>query len=338
MIEAKCWKALSEHRVACALCRHACVLAPQQRGLCGVRVNVEGELRTLVPDVVSGVQMDPVEKKPLYHFLPGTRTFSIGSVGCNFACDFCQNYAISRLPSDTGRIAGKRVTPEFLVEEAQRLGAASIAFTYNEPTVFFELMHATAGVARTAGLPCVLVTNGYAGESCLEMLHNRIAAANVDVKSFRDTFYRTHCKARLDPVLDGVKFMRECGWWVEVTTLIIPGCNDSMEELRDIARFIRDELGSRVPWHLSRFHGAYRMSGHPATPQATMVRAWELAKGEGLDFVYVGNMGGGMGTSTFCPQCGAVCATRDGFRTRLSAVGGVCPSCGAALPGVWKQA
>lgn len=336
-MRAKCWKVLPEKRVACELCRHGCVLAPQKRGLCGVRMNAGGELHTLLPDVVSSVQMDPMEKKPLYHFLPGTQTFSIGSVGCNFACDFCQNYAISRLPADTGRIAGRRVKPEFLVEEASRRGAASLAFTYNEPTVFFELVHATTGLAQSAGLPCVLVTNGYAGEACLELLHNRIVAANVDLKSFQDKFYRTHCKAHLAPVLDGLKFMRRNGWWLEVTTLIIPGCNDSDGELQDIARFIRDELGPEVPWHVSRFHGAYRMREHPSTPQATMTRAWELGRAEGLRFVYVGNMGGGMGTSTFCPHCSAICISRNGFRTEVSAVGGRCPSCGEMLPGIWER-
>lgn len=291
---------------------------------------------TLVGDRVASASLDPIEKKPLYHFFPGSKTYSFGTVGCNFACAFCQNHGISRLPADEGKVGGKHVTPDMLVQEAQRHGAHSVSFTYNEPTIFFELMYETAGIALSRGLQTVLVSNGFQSDECLSALYQRIHAANIDLKSFREDFYRRHCKARLAPVLDNLKAMVDMGWWVEVTTLVIPGLNDSAEELRDMARFIRDELGAHVPWHLSRFHGAYRMQKHPQTPVETLMQAWRSGREEGLHHVYVGNIGGGVGAATLCPECHKVCVERQNFTSQVALKKGLCPHCGHAVAGQWR--
>ena len=335
-VRAKLWQALDRQRVQCQLCCHQCVLLPGKQGLCGVRYNRQGELMTLVGDMVASVNMDPVEKKPLYHYRPGSKTYSLGTVGCNLSCAFCQNHAISRSPVDEGTVTGKRVTPELLVHEAQRHGAGSVSFTYNEPTVFFELMYETAGIALSRGLDTVMVSNGFQSESCLAALYPRIRAANIDLKSFREDFYQKRCKARLAPVLDNLKTMVQAGWWVEVTTLVIPGCNDSDEELRDIARFIRQELGPDVPWHISRFHGAYRMLQHPDTPVELLHKAWRIGRNEGLHYVYTGNVSGGPTTATYCPQCNAACVRRAGFTSEVLLKGKACPQCGAVIAGVWE--
>lgn len=332
----KFWEALSQHKVRCTLCPHTCQLDPGQKGLCGVRLNNNGSLRSMVSDAVAAVNVDPVEKKPLNHYLPGTRTYSIGTEGCNLACAFCQNYSISRRPADTGVVHGKRTTAEILVGEARRTDCDSISFTYNEPTVFYELMYETAGFAQAHGLSSILVSNGYMGREALEGLFRHIKAANIDLKSFRDSFYRKHCKASLTPVLDNLKLIKKLGWWLEVTTLVIPGRNDSPEELTDIANFICNELGCDVPWHISRFHGAYQWQQVPSTPLATLEHAWDIGRQVGLNYVYVGNAGNGAATSTWCPRCQAVCVSRTNFRSKVFLHKGCCPVCGAAIAGVWR--
>lgn len=329
------WEPGKNGSVRCLLCPHSCRLAPGATGICGARFNRKGEMRSLVENVVSSVQMDPVEKKPLYHFLPGTKTFSVGSVGCNFSCRFCQNFHISVIPP-SGVVNGKRVAPEHLVDLAVRNHAKSMAFTYNEPTVFFELVYNTAAVARLHKLPVILVSNGYMGEDALTGLHNRVQAANVDLKSFSDRFYRDYCGARLQPVLDNLKRIRTLGWWLEVTTLLIPGVNDSEAEVRDCASFICKELGPDTPWHLSAFHGAYRMADHPASTLAQLETAWRIGKGEGLRHVYMGNMTSAVGANTYCPDCGELVVERRGFETLMAAEGGTCPKCGQVIAGVWQ--
>lgn len=325
------------NKARCEACSHFCVLVPGAKGRCGVRVNKGGRLHSLVRNKVSVAHMDPVEKKPLYHYRPGTKTFSVGSAGCNFSCPFCQNFEISRSPVDLGTIQGKDVAYESLVREAEKQKARSIAFTYNEPTMSYELIYETAGLAAVQGLDCLLVSNGFQSPECLTGLYRRIRAANIDLKSFREKFYHDLCGARLAPVLENLKSMVQAGWWVEITTLVIPGLNDSDEELRDIARFIRDELGAHVPWHLSRFHGAYRMASHSPTPLPTLERAWCAGREEGLRYVYTGNVSGGLGTATFCPACNAICVERRGYASTvyLNAKEGTCSKCGQVIPGIW---
>ena len=277
----------------------------------------------------------PGGKKPLYHFLPGSKTFSVGSAGCNFQCRFCQNHLIARVPPD-GVTPGRRIAPDKLARLAEERHARSMAFTYNEPTVFFEQIYETAGLAQAVGLRVILVSNGFMGEDFLRLLRNRVDAINVDLKSFSDDFYRDYCGGRLQPVLDNLKVIRGMGWWLEVTTLIIPGCNDSDAELRDMAAFVRDELGPDTPWHLSAFHGAYRMAGRPSTPLSRLEDAWSIGREAGLHFVYIGNAATTMGGTTFCPSCGAPAIERRGWQTRRLGGPGRCLACKAALPGVWK--
>ncbi|ADP87032.1 AmmeMemoRadiSam system radical SAM enzyme [Nitratidesulfovibrio vulgaris] len=343
---ASLWKPLSQQRVHCRLCSHYCIVPEGRSGRCGVRHNKGGTLYTLVHDRVAALHVDPVEKKPLFHYLPGTATLSLGTVGCNFTCGFCQNWSLSTAAHDDGvsspttvtyvpprSIPGHQVTPQVLVEEAVSCGAASIAFTYSEPTVFYELMAGTADLALASGLGTIMVSNGYQSRRCLEALRPRIKAANIDLKAFSDRFYRDVCGARLAPVLDNLKRMVGFGWWVEVTTLVIPGLNDSDDELAAIARFIHDELGAHVPWHISRFHPAHELGHLPPTPLETLERAWKIGRASGLHFVYLGNLPGHTSESTFCPGCGTLFAERFGYRTQLPN-GPECPRCGAHIPGV----
>ncbi|MGJ3523522.1 AmmeMemoRadiSam system radical SAM enzyme [Nitratidesulfovibrio sp. D1] len=354
-------------RVQCRLCSHYCVIPAGGSGRCGVRVNRPdmsgpdmpgpdvsgpdtrgpdmpgpdappgtapvGRLFTLVGDNVAAVNLDPVEKKPLFHFMPGTLTYSFGTMGCNLSCGFCQNWSLSRPPAEEGIVRGQRTTPARLVAEARASGAASVSFTYSEPTIFFELMSDTADAARAAGLAAIMVSNGFQSPECLSELEHRIDAANIDLKAFTERFYAEQCGARLKPVLHTLRTIARMGWWLEVTTLLIPGLNDDPAEMRDMARFIRDELGPGVPWHLSRFHPAYRLTDRPPTPPATLERAWKIGREEGLHFVYLGNMPGHPAESTHCPACGALFARREGFHTHLPA-SSRCARCGAAVPGV----
>ena len=329
------WDSQPDGSVVCRLCAHRCRLRKGAKGICGVRVNLRGELVSLVSRVVTAVGMDPVEKKPLYHFLPGSQIFSVGSAGCNFSCKFCQNSSIAHVP-ENGIVPGKRAAPEDLLALALNNHAQSMAFTYNEPTVFFELLYETAGIAAKKGIRSVLVTNGYMSKDCLSALSRCICAANVDLKSFSEDFYRKYCGAHLQPVLENLKAIKKLGWWLEVTTLVIPGVNDSPAELADLAAFIRDELGPETPWHVSGFHGAHLMANHPDTPLATLEASRNIGRQAGLQHVYIGNARSALGSNTFCPSCGAVVIERDVYATRLHGVGGKCPSCGEQIPGVWK--
>ncbi len=320
----------------CGLCFRGCLLPEGGRGFCGVRVNRGGELRTLVGDSVVSLALDPVEKKPLYHFLPGTLTLSMGTMGCNFACAFCQNHRISRQAADGGRLEpGTPVTPESLTSFALSRGVPSLSFTYNEPTVCWELMAPTAALAAERGLRTVMVTNGAMSAACLRTLEKTVHAANVDLKAWNPAFYRDVCRGSRDAVLDSLRAMRSFGWWLEVTTLVIPGLNDGEAELRAIAAFIRDDLGPDTPWHVSAFFPTYRMTDRPPTDPAAVHAACLAGRDEGLRFVYGGNVRADDDARTLCPHCGAVCMRRSGFRL-LEHHDGVCPACGRALPGVWS--
>lgn len=326
----------ADHRVRCTLCAHRCRIVAGARGICGVRENREGILRSLVYGRVIAENVDPIEKKPLFHFLPGSRSFSIAAAGCNFSCAFCQNHEISQLPRDEARIAGRERTPDQIVEAARRSGCHSIAYTYTEPTVYFEFAWDTAGIAREQGLKNVFITNGFMTAEALDLLGPRLDAANVDLKSFRDDFYKMQCGAGLQPVLDSLRRMKETGVWVEVTTLLIPGLNDTEEELGDLAGFIVS-LGAETPWHISRFHPRYRMTDTPPTPAASIHRAAEIGKSAGLMYVYSGNLPGDEGENTRCARCGDLLIGRYGFAVeRLDLKGSACPVCGATLHGIFR--
>jgi pyruvate formate lyase activating enzyme len=321
--------------VRCMLCAHRCRIAPGGRGVCGVRENREGILTSLVSRTVAAAQCDPIEKKPFFHFLPGSRSFSIAAAGCNFRCTFCQNHEISQMPREEGRIAGRELAPATIVELAIGSGSRSIAYTYTEPTVYFELAYETAGIAREEGLKNVLVTNGYMTPEMLRLFAPRLDAANVDLKAFSDAFYGERCGARLLPVLATLREMKALGIWVEVTTLLIPGLNDGGEELRELAGFLCS-LGAETPWHISRFHPRYRMTETPPTPAASIHRAIQIGKSAGLRYVYSGNIPGDAGEDTSCARCGHLLIGRCGFEVkRLDLEGSACPRCGQPLDGIF---
>lgn len=315
--------------VQCLLCAHFCNIAPGTRGRCGVRENRDGTLISLSSRRVTALQLDPVEKKPLFHFLPGTTTLSVGAPGCNFRCAFCQNWGLSQ-PSSPNSIRGENIDPAQMIEMALSSGVASMAYTYSEPTIFFELMTETAELALNANLKNIMVSNGFQSRQCLDALQYLIQAANIDLKSMRYDFYRDFCRARLRPILENLVRMRKMGWHLEVTTLVIPGLNDSDRELTDIARFLRTELGEDTPWHVSRFHPAYQLNHLPPTPPETLLRAVDIGRSEGLFFVFAGNMRS-QWQNTVC-SCGTTLIKRDGFKVLESTlVNGACPQCGRKI-------
>lgn len=326
------WRPLEDATLQCLLCAHFCRIEDGGRGQCGVRENRGGKLFTLSHDRVAALNLDPVEKKPLFHFLPGTTTLSLGTQGCNLACLFCQNASLSQPPRLGAAPQGNHIPPQEIVRLARKSKAASVAYTYSEPTIFFELMRETAILAREEGLANIMVSNGFQSPQCLDELKNLIQAANVDLKSFRDEFYRDICSARLGPVLKNLAHMKKLDWHLEVTSLVIPEINDSDRELTDIARFVRDELGRDTPWHVSRFHPCHQMLEHRPTPLDTLKRAYDIGRGEGLHHVFVGNVPNSGLENTFCPGCGQMVVERSGFtilRDRL--LRGACPGCGQVI-------
>lgn len=337
MKEAMLYEKLADGRVHCSLCAHRCTIAEGKRGVCQVRENREGTLYTLVYGRTISQHVDPVEKKPLHHFYPGSTAYSIATVGCNFRCRWCQNWEISQMVREQHLIMGEPASPEGIVASARRAGSRSIAYTYTEPTVFFEYTYDIARLAHEAGIANVYVTNGYMTEEMLEFFHPYLDAANVDLKAFRDETYREYAGARLQPVLDSLKKMKQLGIWVEVTTLIVPGVNDDPAELRDAARFVAQELGVETPWHISRFYPAYRMGDTPPTPISTLQQAYEIGLEEGLRYVYVGNVPGE--SNTHCHACGRLLIRRSGFWVLEDHISptGRCPDCGTLAAGVWGE-
>jgi len=328
---------LDDERVQCYLCAHRCRIAEGKRGVCYVRENRGGTLYTLVYGRTISQHVDPIEKKPLAHFYPGTRAYSIATVGCNFRCEWCQNASISQMPRERQFIMGEEASPEEIVAAAKETGCRSIAYTYTEPTIFFEYAYDTAKLAHQGDIANVFVTNGFMTSGPGEMLDTidpYLDAANVDLKAFRDETYRKFVGARLQPVLDSLKKMKELGVWLEVTTLIVPGINDDEEELRDAARFVAGELGPETPWHISRFYPGYQMTNRSPTPLTTLERAQEIGEEEGLRYIYVGNIPGEANTK--CHDCGELLIRRSGYRIldNRIASGGVCPNCGTEVAGV----
>jgi pyruvate formate lyase activating enzyme len=322
-------------KVRCGLCPHRCLIHSGKTGKCGVRKNSGGTLYSLVYGRVIAAHIDPIEKKPLFHVEPGSLSFSVATVGCNLTCAHCQNADISQMPRDHHVIQGHDLPPEEAVRMALEGNCSSISYTYTEPTVYFEYACDTAAIASEAGLRNIFVTNGYTSPQALRKIAPLLTAANVDLKAFRDDFYRKICGARLAPVLETLKLYRELGIWLEVTTLIIPGENDSEAELGEIAAFIAEELGAHVPWHVSAFHPAYHLTDHPRTPAQTLRKACRIGRDAGLRYVYEGNIPG-EGEDTSCPACSATVVTRSSFRVIENLLrDGCCPECGAAVEGIW---
>ena len=331
------WEKKESNKVRCFLCAHGCIISPGKRGICGVRENRNGELYSLVYGLLIAQNVDPIEKKPLFHVYPGSLSYSIATVGCNFKCSFCQNADISQSVVDHGRISGREVSAQTVVESARNAKCKSIAYTYTEPTVFFEYALDVSRLSVNEDIINVFVSNGYMTFECLELMAPYLAAANVDLKSFQDAYYKNECKARLQPVLDSLKKMKELGIWLEVTTLLIPGLNDTDQELKDIARFICD-LGPETPWHISRFYPTYKLMNVPPTPTESVRKAREIGLAEGLQFVYTGNLPGDEGEKTFCPGCDSLLIDRAGYTIRKNnLVNAACPDCKRIVPGIGME-
>jgi pyruvate formate lyase activating enzyme len=320
--------------VRCHACHHRCVIRESRVGVCGVRANRAGSLVSLVYGEAVVAHAEAIEKKPFFHVLPGTTSFSIATRGCNFHCAFCQNWEIAQAPRERIRPAAEPLPPADVVRIAQTVGARSIAYTYVEPTVFLEYALDTARLAHLDGLANVFVTNGYETPEALELLAPVLDAANVDLKGFNAGFYRSACGARLEHVLESLVEMRRLGIWVEVTTLVVPGANDDAHELAAAAEWIGTNLGPETPWHVSRFFPAHRMSDAAATPIDTLRRTVTAGRSVGLRHVYLGNAGEADETDTRCARCNRVVVQREG--SRIGTVGlwrGRCPDCGAPLAG-----
>lgn len=334
MREASLYRPSAGDYVDCYLCEFHCHIADGNRGVCGVRENRGGKLYTLVWGKLIAEHIDPIEKKPLFQFQPASRSYSIATVGCNFRCLHCQNSEISQAPRETKEIFGEEAAPEEVVNEAYETGCSSISYTYTEPTIFFEYAKDVGVLAKEKGLKNVFVTNGYMTTECLDELKGVLDAANVDVKAFSESFYKKVCGAKLAPVLKAIEHMRSLGIWVEITTLIIPTLNDSVDELRQIAKWIC-QTDKSMPWHISAFHPAYKLKEIPPTPVSTIERAREIGLEEGLRYVYTGNVPGLKGESTYCYNCKELLIERRGFTVlRNLVVESKCPYCDATIDGV----
>jgi len=333
--EARWWDPEADGRVACGLCPHACRLKPGQTGICGVRAHVDGRLLSLSYAHPTGFAIDPIEKKPLFHFLPGSPILSFGTLGCTLGCPWCQNWPQTHPERELP--VGKFIRPEQVVALAQQEHAPSIAYTYNEPTVFAEYLVDVASRARAQGLRNVAVTNGYITARARPEVYANLDAANVDLKGFDETFYRRETKGALAPILETLEWIvRETRIWLEVTTLLIPGLNDSDAMLTRECEWIREKLGPDVPVHFTAFHPEFRMLDHPRTPPGTLTRAREIARRAGLRYVYTGNVADPEGQSTACPQCGARLITRTWHAAQVVGLEqGRCRKCGTAIAGVW---
>ena len=335
MKEAMFYEKLEDKTVKCNLCSHRCSqIADSKRGICGVRENRDGKLFSLVYGRVISRVVDPIEKKPLFNFLPGSKSYSIATMGCNFRCDNCQNFDISQLPKERNVIIGQDVLPETIVSAAKQSNCTSIAYTYSEPTIFFEYAYDIAKLAKKEGLKNVFVTNGYITPEALQEISPYLDAANIDLKSFSDDFYRKSCGARLKPVLDSIRLYKSLGIWIEITTLIIPSLNDSEEELRKIAEFIRD-VGVDTPWHITQFFPTYKLIDLPRTSITTLQRAREIGLEAGLRYVYEGNVPGETGENTYCHTCGKTLIHRFGHHIKENKIkNSACTYCGAKIDGV----
>lgn len=336
LTEARHYLKLDGNRVQCQLCFRRCIIAPERRGECGVRENRGGTLYSLVYGQPCGIQIDPVEKEPLFHLLPGTATLCLGTAGCNLKCSFCQNWHMSvRTPEETDNIA---LSPEEAVTKTIELGCTSMSFTYNEPTVFYEYMYDVAKVAQERGLWTYFHTNGALNSEPLRELLQYMDAVCVDLKGFSTYFYRETSHSELQAVLSTLKTVREKGVHLEVVNLVIPTLNDDAKSIAEMCRWLKDNLGPDVPLHFSRFFPAYKLLRLPPTPIETLERARQIALNAGLNYVYIGNVPGHTANSTFCPQCGHVIIERVHFSVTSNHIrDGKCSFCGHPIPGIWES-
>ena len=332
--EASWYRKLPEGRVECQLCPRGCQVADAERGSCGVRENRGGVYHTLVHGLACTVHLDPIEKKPFFHVLPGSQALSYATAGCNVECKFCQNWEISQFRPE--QVEARYLPPEALAQAARSNGVALLSATYSEPVVFWEYVRDTALAGRALGLRSTVVSNGYIQEKPLKEVLPHLTAMKVDLKAFSERFYKDVVRGELKPVLKAIEVIRASGTWLEIVVLLLPGLNDSEAEVRDLSRWVKTALGPEVPVHFTRFHPTYRLTNLPPTPLESLERAWQVAKAEGLAFPYMGNVPGHPGENTVCPGCGKQLIRRVGFQVLGNALaGGACPQCRRAIPGVW---
>jgi pyruvate formate lyase activating enzyme len=333
MKEAHLYKKLKNKRVRCQNCAHYCLISPQKRGICGIRENIKGKLYALNYGKAIAVHIDPIEKKPFFHFLPGSHSLSIATVGCNFSCKNCQNYDISQGFKDVKNIPGQNLSPKDIVNLAIKNKVPGISYTYTEPTIFSEYALETMKLAKKKGLKNSWVSNGFMSKESAKLIIPYLDANNIDIKSFSDGFYQKICGGKLEPVLETAKLMKKSGVWLEITTLVIPTLSDSEKMFLEIARFIKEELGPNTPWHISQFSGtiSWKLQHLPPTSVETIQRAYKIGKEVGLKYVYTGNVPGLPSEDTFCPQCGALAIDRTGYVINRYDKDGRCPKCNQGL-------
>jgi pyruvate formate lyase activating enzyme len=335
MKEALLWEKLDDGRVICQLCNHFCTIAQSHTGICKVRQNQEGELVSLNYGKLIAAHIDPIEKKPLFHFLPGSHSYSIAAPGCNFRCAWCQNWDISQLNKANHPSRLAYTQPEAIVEAALNSGCESISYTYTEPTIFYEYVLDVSKLAKQAGLKNVLVSNGYMSDAMLDEYIPYLDAINVDIKPFDEKIHRKYTGAKLEPVLSNCKRLKKAGVWLEITTLLIPGINDDQAQVEGIAEFVATELGTDTPWHISRYFPQTQFQEREATPPVTILSAMKTGKAKGLQYVYAGNLG--KGEDTYCPQCGKRLVSRSSvWLMENKIVDNLCPDCQTKIAGVWS--
>jgi len=333
MKEVLLYEKLGGNKVRCGICAHRCLILPERRGICGVRENIKGKLYALNYGKAISVNIDPIEKKPLFHFLPGTQSLSIATVGCNFRCSNCQNWSISQGFKKSKEIPGENLAPKNIVRLAVESNTPSISYTYTEPTIFLEYALDAMKLAKKEGLKNCWVSNGFMSKESAQKVIPYLDANNIDIKSFDDEFYREQCGARLKPVLETAQLMKKSGVWVEITTLVIPTLSDSEKTFSDIAQFIKNKLGAETPWHVTQFSGAisWKLKDLSDTPPETLEKAHNIGKKAGLKYVYTGNIPGLPSEDTICPKCNTVCINRTGYIINRKDDNGKCPQCGADL-------
>lgn len=338
MKKAILYKKLDNNNVKCTACNHFCNIAPNKTGICGVRKNIKGDLYLLVYELTSGTEVDKIEKKPFFHFLPNSDAFSIGTIGCNFSCSFCQNAWMSQPLKDKSIPVPPlyKLPIDEIINYCTTNNIPVIAYTFNEPATYFEYSYDTAKLAHKKGIKNVWVSNGYASKESIDKISPYLDAINIDLKAFTEKFYRDICKTKLAPVLDNIKYYYKKGVWVELTTLIIPGENDSEKELKQIAEFIAS-VSKSIPWHISRFSPAYKMKNKSQTPEETIKKAYDIGKKVGLKYIYGGNIWGEDIQSIYCPKCNSVLIRRDWTYSIVEGLDhGKCRKCGTKIDGIWE--
>ena len=333
MKETLLYKKLKNKKTQCQNCSHFCIISPGKRGICGARENISGKLYALNYGKAVACNIDPIEKKPFFHFLPGSYSLSVATVGCNFRCLNCQNFDISQGFKGVKEIPGEDLPPEKIVDLAIENNLPSISYTYTEPTIFIEYALDTMKLAKKAGLKNVFVSNGFMTEESAKSVIPYLDANNIDIKGFSEEFYKENCGAALKPVLDTAKLMKKSGVWVEITTLVIPTLSDDLDMLKEIAEFIYKELGPETPWHVSQFSGAisWKLQHLPDTPIETLEKAYKIGKEVGLKYVYTGNIPGHQAENTYCPKCKTVAINRMNYIIHRHDKNGKCPKCGTDL-------